>query len=39
MRTNLPTDLLRSFLAIVDTGSMMRATDHVFLSPSALSCR
>jgi DNA-binding transcriptional LysR family regulator len=34
---NLPTDLLRSFLAIVDTGSMIRATDHVFLSPSALS--
>lgn len=37
MQTNLPTDLLRSFLAIVDTGSMMRATDIVFLSPSALS--
>jgi DNA-binding transcriptional LysR family regulator len=37
MRTNLPTDLLRTFLAIVDTGSMMRATDHVFLTPSALS--
>jgi DNA-binding transcriptional LysR family regulator len=37
MPINLPTDLLRSFLAIVDTGSMMRATDHVFLSPSALS--
>jgi DNA-binding transcriptional LysR family regulator len=37
MPINLPTDLLRSFLAIVDTGSMMRATEHVFLSPSALS--
>jgi DNA-binding transcriptional LysR family regulator len=37
MPKNLPTDLLRSFLAIVDTGSMMRATDQVFLSPSALS--
>jgi DNA-binding transcriptional LysR family regulator len=37
MQTNLPTDLLRSFLAIVDTGSMMRATEWVFLSPSALS--
>ncbi len=37
MPVNLPTDLLRSFLAIVDTGSMMRATEHVFLSPSALS--
>jgi hypothetical protein len=37
MPINLPTELLRSFLAIVDTGSMMRATDHVFLSPSALS--
>jgi DNA-binding transcriptional LysR family regulator len=37
MQTNLPTDLLRSFIAIVDTGSMMRATDIIFLSPSALS--
>jgi len=37
MPTNLPTELLRSFIAIVDTGSMMRATEHVFLSPSALS--
>lgn len=37
MPKNLPTDLLRSFLAIVDTGSMMRATDQVFLTPSALS--
>jgi len=37
MPVNLPTDLLRSFVAIIDTGSMMRATEHVFLSPSALS--
>jgi DNA-binding transcriptional LysR family regulator len=37
MPTNLPTDLLRSFLAIVDSGSMLKATDTVFLTQSALS--
>ena len=34
---NLPMELLRSFTAIVDTGSMMRATERVFVSQSALS--
>ena len=37
MRINLPTDLLRSFVTIVDTGSMVRASEHVFLTQSALS--
>jgi DNA-binding transcriptional LysR family regulator len=37
MPTNLPTDLLRSFVAIIDTGSIARATNHIFLTPSALS--
>src|SRR4051812_8441585 len=37
MVLNLPTDLLRSFAAIVDTGSMLRATERVFVTQSALS--
>ena len=37
MRVNLPMDLLRSFVTIVDTGSMARASEHVFLTQSALS--
>ncbi len=37
MATNLPTDLLRSFVAIVDAGSMLRATERILLSQSALS--
>lgn len=37
MRINLPTDLLRTFVTIVDTGSMARASEHVFLTQSALS--
>lgn len=37
MRVNFPTDLLRSFVTIVDTGSMARASEHVFLTQSALS--
>ncbi|MEI9891706.1 MAG: LysR substrate-binding domain-containing protein [Caulobacteraceae bacterium] len=37
MAVNLPTDLLRSFAAIVDSGSMLRATEKVFLTQSALS--
>lgn len=37
MPVNLPTDLLRSFAAIVDAGSMIRATERVFLTQSALS--
>jgi len=37
MPTNLPTDLLRSLVAIVDSGSMLRATETVFVTQSALS--
>lgn len=37
MPVNLPTTLLRSFVAIVDSGSMQNAADHVFLTQSALS--
>jgi DNA-binding transcriptional LysR family regulator len=37
MPLNLPTNLLRSFVAIVDTGSMLQATEKVFLTQSALS--
>jgi DNA-binding transcriptional LysR family regulator len=37
MPLNLPTTLLRSFVAIVDTGSMLSASEHVFVTQSALS--
>jgi DNA-binding transcriptional LysR family regulator len=37
MAVNLPTELLRSFVAIVDTGSMSQATQRVFVTQSALS--
>lgn len=37
MPVNLPTTLLRSFVAIVDTGSMLNAAEHVFVTQSALS--
>ena len=37
MSVNLPTTLLRSFVAIVDTGTMLNAAEQVFLSQSALS--
>lgn len=37
MAVNMPTDVVRSFVAIVDAGSMLRATDRVFVSQSALS--
>lgn len=37
MSINLPTTLLRSFVAIVETGSMIAASEQVFLSQSALS--
>ena len=37
MATNVPTDLLRSFIAIVDAGSMAQATGTIFLTQSALS--
>jgi len=33
----LPTELLRSFVAIVETGSMQQATERVFVTQSALS--
>jgi DNA-binding transcriptional LysR family regulator len=34
---NLPTELLRSFAAIVDSGSMLRATERIYVTQSALS--
>jgi DNA-binding transcriptional LysR family regulator len=37
MPVNLPTNLLRSFVAIVETGSMLSAADKVFVTQSALS--
>ena len=37
MPINLPTNLLRSFVAIVDAGSMLNAADQVFVTQSALS--
>jgi DNA-binding transcriptional LysR family regulator len=37
MPVNLPTELLRSFAAIVDSGSMLKATERVFVTQSALS--
>lgn len=37
MPVNLPTTLLRSFVAIVDTGSMLSASGKVFVTQSALS--
>lgn len=37
MTVNLPTDLLRNFVAIVDHGSMVRACEQVCLTQSAIS--
>jgi DNA-binding transcriptional LysR family regulator len=37
MAINLAIETLRSFVAIVENGSMLRASDKVFLSQSALS--
>ncbi|MEJ7926274.1 LysR substrate-binding domain-containing protein [Sphingobium sp. AN641] len=37
MPVNLPTNMLRSFVAIVDAGSMLGASDRVFVTQSALS--
>lgn len=37
MAINLPTNILRSFVAIVDTGSMLQAADQVYVTQSALS--
>ena len=37
MPVNLPTNLLRSFVAIVESGSMLSAAEQVFVTQSALS--
>lgn len=37
MTLNLPIELLRSFVAVVEQGSITRATERIFLSQSALS--
>ena len=37
MPVNLPTNLLRNFVAIVETGSMLSAAATVFVTQSALS--
>jgi DNA-binding transcriptional LysR family regulator len=37
MPVNLPTNVLRSFVAIVDAGSMLQAADQVYVTQSALS--
>ena len=37
MARNVPTELLRSFVAIVEAGSMAQATEMIFLTQSALS--
>jgi DNA-binding transcriptional LysR family regulator len=34
---NLPIEVLRSFVAIIETGSMLQATERVFVTQSALS--
>lgn len=37
MQVNLPTNMLRSLVAIADAGSIVRATEKIFLTQSALS--
>ncbi|BCK75868.1 DNA-binding transcriptional LysR family regulator [Acetobacter aceti NBRC 14818] len=37
MARNVPSELLRSFVAIVEAGSMAQATETIFLTQSALS--
>lgn len=37
MALNLPIDVLRSFIAVVDGGSMLRASERVYLSQPAIS--
>jgi len=37
MARNVPTELLRSFVAIVEAGSLAQATETIFLTQSALS--
>ncbi|MFT3967860.1 MAG: LysR family transcriptional regulator [Sphingobium sp.] len=39
MATDLPTNLLRTLVAIVETGSMLKATKRVHLTQAALSLR
>jgi DNA-binding transcriptional LysR family regulator len=37
LAVNLPIEVLRSFVAIIETGSMLQATERVFVTQSALS--
>jgi len=37
MSPSLPTELLRSFVEVVDAGTMLKASERVFLTPSAVS--
>ncbi len=37
MAPTLPTELLRTFVAIVDAGTLQKATERIFLTQSALS--
>jgi len=34
---NLPTDLLRTFVEVVEAGSMLKASESVYVTPSAIS--
>ena len=34
---DLPTELLRTFVEVIDAGSMLQASERVFLTPSAVS--
>ena len=37
MAVNIPTELLRSFVAVIETGSILQATERVFVTQSAIS--
>jgi len=37
MSTSLPSELLKTFVEVVQAGSMLRASERVFLTPSAVS--
>jgi hypothetical protein len=37
MAVNIPTELLRSFVAVIETGSILQATVRVFVTQSAIS--
>ena len=39
MPVNLPTNLLRSFVAIVDAGSMLNAAEQLFVTQSSISLK